>query len=150
MIKARKVRSVFYLAIVFLSIISNPVRAEDWILIGPTASGDLFYDKSSIHRDGTVVSVWTKDIYNKDGKMDTHEILKNLGYSKVNPDLLSHQLISRKFDCANERMQSTSLTVYTADGTSVFSQQKSFDEWNDIPNANLESLGKIVCGGMKK
>ncbi len=145
-----KARSLFYLAILSLFIVCNPVCAEDWVLIGQTATGDMFYDKSSIYEDGNILRVWTKDIYNKDGKANTYEILKQLGHAIVNPETLSHQLILREFDCANGKMQSTSLTIYTVEGTSVFSQQKSFNEWKDIPNPTLESLEKIVCGSTNK
>jgi hypothetical protein len=149
MSKTKNVQSIFCLVVLFLFIIANIAQAADWILFGQTASGDIYYDKSSIKEDGNVVRVWTKDIYNKDGKMNTYEVLKNLGKTPDNPDVLSHQLILREFDCANKKMQSTSLTVYTVEGASVFSQSKSFDEWNDIPNATLESLGKIVCSGSR-
>ncbi len=144
--KARTVLSLFCLALFSLFTVSSNVWADDWILFGQTASGDIYYDESSIQGEGNIVRVWTKEIYNKDGKMNTHEILKNLGHAIAAPDLLSHQLILREYDCANEKMQSSSLNVYTVDGTSVFSQWKSYNEWNDIPNSTLESLKKLVCG----
>jgi Surface-adhesin protein E len=146
MSNAKKVQTIFCLVVLLLFIGANHSFAADWILFGQTASGDIFYDKSSMNKNGDIVSVWTQEIFNKDGKMNTYEVLKNLGKTPRNPDILSQQLILREFDCANEKMQSTSLTVYTVDGASVFSQWKSFDEWHDIPNPTLESLGKIVCG----
>jgi hypothetical protein len=145
MMKAKNVQSISCFVLLFLFIVANHVWAADWIFFGQTASGDIYYDKSSINENGSIVRVWTKEIYNKDGKMNTYEILKNLGKTPANPDILSHQLILREFDCANEKMQSTSVTVYTVEGASVFSQWKSFDEWHDSPNPTIESLGKIVC-----
>lgn len=149
MMKARNGLSLFCLAIFSLFTVSSPVWADDWILFGQTASGDIYYDKSSIQEEGNIVRVWTKEIYNQDGKINTYEILKSLGHAIATPDLLSHQLILREYDCANEKMQSTSLNVYTVEGTSVFSQRKSFNEWNDIPNSTLESLEKLVCSRIR-
>jgi hypothetical protein len=145
MMKAKNVQSISCFVLLFLFIVANHVWAADWILFGQTMSGDIYYDKSSINENGSIVRVWTKEIYNKDGKMNTYEILKNLGKTPANPDILSHQLILREFDCSNEKMQSISVTVYTAEGASVFSQWKSFNEWHDSPNPTLQSLGKIVC-----
>ena len=149
MMKARNVLSLFYLAILSLFAVSSPVWADDWILFGQTASGDIYYDKSSIQREGSIVRVWTKEIYNQDGRINTYEILKSLGHAIATPDLLSHQLILREYDCANGKMQSTSLTVYTVEGTTVFSQRKSYTEWNDIPNSTLESLKKLACSSTR-
>jgi hypothetical protein len=149
MSRSKNVRGIFCFVVLFLFVFANIAQAEDWILFGQTASGDIYYDKSSINENGNIVRVWTKDIFNQEGRLNTREILKNLGYAIANPDILSHQLILREFDCANEKMQSTALTVYTVNGASIFSQRKSFDEWNDIPNPTLESLGKIVCTGSR-
>ena len=149
MSRRKNVQNIFCLVVLFLFVVADISQAADWILFGQTESGNMYYDKSSIDKNGNVVRVWTKDIYNKDGKMNTYEVLKNLGKTPDNPDILSHQLILREFDCANEKMQSTSLTVYTENGASVFSQRKSFDEWHDSPNSTLESLGKIVCSGSR-
>lgn len=145
--KTKNVQTICCLVILSMLLLANHVRAADWILFGQTMSGDIYYDKSSINRNGNIVWVWTTELYNKDGKMNTYKILKSLGKAPDNPDILSHQLILREFDCANEKMQSTSLTVYSVEGASVFSQWKSFNEWKDIPDSTLESLGKIVCGG---
>jgi len=149
MSKAKNIHHIASFVVLFLFIVAGPVWAADWILYGQTDTGDAYFDKSSISENGNIVRVWTKDIYSKSGKMNTYEIMKNLGHAIASPDLLSHQLILREFDCPNQKIQSTSLTVYTVDGASVFSQWKSFDEWNDIPNSALESLGKIVCSGSR-
>ena len=150
MCKAKNVYRISCFVVLFLFIFANHAGAADWVLFGQTASGDIYYDKSSITEVGNIVRVWTKDIYNKDGKANTYEILKNLGHAIANPDLLSHQLILRELDCAKGEMQSTALTVYTADGAVVFSQRKSFDEKKDIiPDSIFETLKNIVCSGGK-
>ena len=144
MVQARNGLSLFCLAIFSLFTVSSFVWAEDWKLFGQTASGDIYYDKSSITEEGNIVRVWTKEIYYQDGKINTYEILKSLGRAIATPDMLSHQLILREYDCANEKMQSTSLTVYTVEGTSVFSQRKSYNEWNDTTVPTLVEQIRLV------
>ncbi|HTZ40285.1 MAG TPA: surface-adhesin E family protein [Syntrophales bacterium] len=148
--KAKNVYRISCFVVLFLFILANHAGAADWILFGQTATGDAYYDKSNIYEAGGIIRVWTKDIYSKEGKMNTYQIMKNLGHAIASPDVLSHQLILREFDCANEKMQSTALTVYTIDGAAIFSQSKSFDERKDIaPGSIFETLKNIVCNGGK-
>ncbi len=147
MSKAKNVQILFCLVIFSLFIIASQAQAAEWIFYEKSPSGTLYYDMGSLNNNGNIVRVWTEEIYNQDGKNNTYSILKSLGNPINNPDMLSHQMVLREFDCASGKMQSTVLTVYTASGASVFSQQKSFDEWNDIPpDSPSKKLGGIVCG----
>ena len=149
--KAKNVQITFCLLILFLFMVAGQAWAAEWILYEQSPSGALYYDMSSINKNGNIVRVWTKEIYNQDGKKNAYSILKSLGNPLTNPDALSHQLVLREIDCGNGKMQSTLLTVYTESGASVFSQQKSFDEWKDIPpDSASKTLKNIICGASRQ
>jgi hypothetical protein len=151
MSKAKNVQITFCMVILFLFMVASQAGAAEWILYEQSPSGALYYDMSSIDKNGNIVRVWTEEIYNQDGKNNAYSILKSLGNPINNPDVLSHQLVLREFDCASGKMQSTILTVYTQSGASVFSQQKSFDEWKDIPpDSASKTLKNIICGSSRQ
>jgi len=51
----------------FLCTVSLPSYAADWVIVDRNTDGDLFFDKSSLQRDGDSVTFWVKVNYKERG-----------------------------------------------------------------------------------
>ena len=75
--KIMNIQGIICLVIIFL--FANQAWAAEWIHYMSNASGNSYYDKSSIKKvNKNISSVWTKVIFNKDGKTKAFSFLKSI------------------------------------------------------------------------
>jgi len=81
--KIKNLQGIICFVIFFL--FANQVWAADWKMVGSSNTAKEYYDVSSIKRiNKNIISVWTKRIYNEDGKK------RNFLFSKAE---MKHQSI---------------------------------------------------------
>jgi len=143
-------RIIFCSVILFFFIAIHHSQAAVWIFSGSNNSGHLYYEKASIKRNGDIVQVRSMAILNDDGKIELHSALKKIGRAPRQSDILSHTIALEEYDCANQRLRLSSMTIYNERGGAIHSLSMKADEWDDIvPETNGAILGKIVCGDSK-
>lgn len=146
MIKVKNVQSIVCLIILFL--FANQAWAADWILYSSTSEGNMYYDKSSIKKiNNNIIRVWSKKIFNKNGKIVSFSFLKTTGEAPENPDILSFDVALDEFNCVNEEIRTSSWIIYD-EKDAVVSSMKLSVRWQDIiPGSVSETLKNIVCSG---
>jgi ketosteroid isomerase-like protein len=122
----------------------------DWVFIGITDTGEMYYDKSSIkNENNNIVRVETKKILNDDRKTE-------------NPGSTSYMLIMNGIDCVNNKIKPVysntkynnwhnyapnSVTKYNDWDNIIPNSVIKYGQWYDItPNSVAEKLKNIVCG----
>jgi len=146
--KTKIFQGIIYLVIYFL--FANHAWAADWIFYASTSTRDAYYDKSSIKKvNKNVISLYTKQILNENGKTQYFSFLKRIDKAPDNPNLISYVLRLSEIDCVKERIKDFSMIIYDEKSNDIYSTPKSVaDKWNDIiPNSIGEKLKKIVCEG---
>jgi uncharacterized protein YrzB (UPF0473 family)/ketosteroid isomerase-like protein len=146
--KTKIFQGIIYLVIYFL--FANHAWAADWIFYASTSTRDAYYDKSSIKKvNKNVISLYTKQILNENGKTQYFSFLKKIDKAPDNPNLISYVLRLSEIDCVQERIKDFSMIIYDEKSNSIYSTPKGVaDKWNDIiPNSIGEKLKKIVCEG---
>lgn len=109
-----------------LALLTSSAAAADWkpVLISPKS--DTYYDTSTIRRDGTVVSVWTKTMFKPP-----------LG------DTASATLLLQ-LDCAADKGRRAQLTALRADGSVIGGLDA--EPWEAVAPGTLgEKMKSIVC-----
>jgi hypothetical protein len=144
--KIMNVQGIICLVIIFL--FANQAWAAEWIRYMSNASGNSYYDKSSIKKVNTnISSVLTKVIFNKDGKTKAFSFLKSINNAPDNPDILELELRLLEIDCVNKKSRISSASFYNKKGNVVFSLPKNvYGEWQKIiPKSTSETLKNKVC-----
>jgi ketosteroid isomerase-like protein len=144
--KTKIFQGIIYLVIYFL--FANHAWAADWIFYASTSTRDAYYDKSSIKKvNKNVISLYTKQILNENGKTQYFSFLKKIDKAPDNPNLLSYVLRLSEIDCVKERIKDYSMIIYDEKSNGIYSTPKDVtDKWNDIiPNSIGEKLKNIVC-----
>jgi hypothetical protein len=148
--KRKSIRIIFCSVILFFLIAIPHSQAAEWIYSGSNNSGHLYYEKKSIERNGDIVRVRSMAILNDDGKIELHSALKKIGRAPRQSDILSHTIALEEYDCANQRLRLSSMTIYNEKGSAIHSLIVKNAEWDDIvPETNGAILGKIVCSDSK-
>jgi hypothetical protein len=146
--KAKNVQSISCLVILIIFVVVGNIQAADWIFYGETHSGHLYYENAGIKINGKIARVRTMAILNDDGKIELYSALRKIGKVPSSSDLLSHTIALEEFDCVNEKLRISSMTIYTEKGSIIHSSLIKNDKWEDIiPKTNGDILGKIVCSG---
>jgi hypothetical protein len=151
LMKAKNVQSISCLVILVIFVVVGNTQAADWIFYGETHSGHLYYEKTGIKINGNIARVRTMAILNDGGKIELYSALRKIGKAPGNSDLLSHSIALEEFDCVNQRLRLSSMTIYNEKGSAIHSSLIKNDEWDDIiPGTNGDVLGKIVCSGSRQ
>ena len=147
--KTKKVQYV--ICLVILLMFANQAGAAQWVLYEKSATGDEYYDKSSIEKvNKNIIQMWTKTIYNDVGKLKNYSDLKNIDKAPDNPYILSHDLVLLEIDCLNRKIKVSSRRICDKRGGIIASEMQSHGAWSDIvPNSNYEKLKKQLCGFVK-
>ncbi len=146
MIIVKNVQGVIVFAILFL--ITNQVYAAEWIHYASTFTRDIYYDKSSIKKvNKNILSVWTKQILNEDGKTKHYSFLKSIRKAPDHPQLISYVLRFSEIDCVTDKIKDYSAVIYGEGSHVIYSSPKGeAGKWYKITkNSAGEKLKKIVC-----
>jgi hypothetical protein len=135
------------ICLVFIFLFANLACAEDWISYDVSKTGTKYYEKSSIKEvDKNIISVWTINVYNDEGKKRDFAILKKKDNAPNNPDMLNCASILIEFDCLNKKFRVTAWTIYDKEKHVVYSAPRSINEWkNIVANTASEKLNNIAC-----
>ena len=147
-----KVRSVqMVICLVFFFLFANLACAEDWISYDVSKTGTKYYEKSSIKEvDKNIISVWTINVYNNEGKKRDFAILKEKNKAPKNPDMLNCTSMLVEFNCENKKFRVTTWTIYDKEKHNLFSAPKSNENWDGIvAKSASEKLKNIVCSSDK-
>ena len=109
----------------------SPCLAAHWYMFNNvnTPQGVSFFDGDSVGRDGTVVTVWLKNVFDP---------------SKVTTKIYS--IASREtFDCAKRVNQTVAMTGYGKDGDVLASGDQVGPLKNIIPGSIGEDELQIIC-----
>ena len=136
-----------FIGLVFIFLFANLACAEDWISYEQSKTGTKYYEKSSVKEVGkNIISVWTINVYNNEGKKQDFAILKKKNKAPANPDMLNCTSMLVEFDCANKKFRVTAWTIYDKEKHVIYSAPKSIDKWKAIvPNTASEKLKNVVC-----
>jgi len=148
MSKAKKVGLIVCLGILFALTAASRAGAADWAFYGMNKNiGKMYYDQGNITRVGQdVVRVWTKIIYNQNGKEKAAKFLQGIHEAR-DSERVSHELTWLEMNCSTKKIKAVSTTFYTKDGDPVFSTMRSSrDEWEEIvPESVADRLKNEVC-----
>ncbi len=146
--KAKIARNIIGLVIFILC--AHQALASEWILYEKSATGDQYYDKSSIQKvNNHIHRVRIKKIYNDVGKYKKYAILKKMDKAPVNPYILSHELILVEVDCLHKKIKISSERICDKRGAVIASKTHSPDKWMDIvPNSRFEKIK--VCTSLNQ
>jgi len=135
------------ICLVIFSLFANQALAADWIFYTSISTGYMYYDKSNIKKvNKSIISVWTKTIYNRNGKTKYFSFLESIGKAPDNPDILNYELVLVEIDCVNKKYRASSMSIYDEKDSVLASQPKSINKWSDIPpNSQMEILKNEVC-----
>jgi hypothetical protein len=149
MMKVRNVQMVICLVFIFL--FANLAYAEDWISYDVSKTGNKYYEKSSIKEvDKNIISVWTIDVYNDEGKKRDFAILKAKNKAPNNPDMLKCASMLVEFDCVDHKFRVPAWTIYDKENHILFSAPKSNENWDRIvAKSASEKLKNMVCNNVK-
>ena len=142
----KKICSVICLVIFILS--ADRSWAADWIFYTSSTIGKEYYDKSSIKKvNKNISNVWIKILLNEDAKKNNYLSIKSKGKAPENYNLLNNQSMLIEFDCVNNKVKSSRMTINDAKGSVIVSEPKSYiSQWDYIPpDSNADKLKNIVC-----
>lgn len=143
--KTKIARNIIGLIIFILC--THQALASEWILYEQSATGDEYYDKSSVQKvNNNVNRVLIKKIYNDVGKYKKYAMLKKMDKAPANPYLLSHELIWFEVDCLHKKIKIFSERICDKRGAVIASKTHSPDKWmHVVPNSGLEKIKSKVC-----
>jgi len=149
MIKIMNIKSI--ICLVIFSLCSNQAWAADWVYYMKSTFGDEYYDKSSIKKvNENIIRVWTKTIFNKDGKKKWFSLLKSINEAPDKLDILNYELMMNEIDCINERGRFTSMTINYDEKAIVYWGMKSSSKWMKIePLSTTGILQNKICSAGK-
>jgi hypothetical protein len=130
------------MGLIIFILCANQALASEWILYEKSATGDEYYDKSSIQKvNNNIHRVRIKKIYNDVGKYKKYAILKKMNKAPVNPYILSHELILVEVDCLHKKIKISSERICDKRGAVIASKTHSPDKWMDIvPNSKFQKI----------
>lgn len=145
--KIKKLQSIICVAIFFLCSCSSHAWAADWILLGASDVGDIYYDKSSVKKiNKSMIRVWTKTIFNKDGKKKYFLFLKSINEAPDKPDIMNYELMLNEIDCVKTKGRFSSMTIHYDKEAIVYRGPKSFSQWMTIDSlSTMRILKNKVC-----
>jgi len=141
---------------------NSSMTAADWLSIGMTNTGDMYYDKSSIKKvKNNIIIVETKKILNEDRKTESFSSIEGTDKATKNPGSISYMLVLNEIDCENKKVKPVysntkynnwnnyapnSVTKYNDWDNITPNSVIKYDQWYDIPpNSVAEKLKNIVC-----
>ena len=134
--------------IIITLLLAHQALAEDWTYYTSSSTRDKYYNKSSIKKvNDNNISLWTKEIFNENGKKEAFVFLKTVGKASSNPDLINHVLILKEIDCAQNKIKDLAV-IFNDEKSNVLysSPQGETGKWNPIiPNSVGEILKNSVC-----
>lgn len=141
---------------------SNSSTAANWISMGKTSTGDLYYNNNSLKKvNNNIISVETKKILIEDIK--TKSFLSSTGIDNAvkNPDLISYISVLNEIDCVTKKVKPVSSnTKYNNWDNYVPDSDTRYNDWDNITpnsvtkygewyninrNSVAEKLEQIVC-----
>jgi hypothetical protein len=149
MMKVSSVQMV--IGLVFIFLFANLACAEDWISYEQSKTGTMYYEKNSIKElDKNIISVWTINVYNNEGKKRDFAILKKKNKAPSDPDMLNCTSMLVELDCANKKFKVTAWTIYDKEKHVIYSAPQSIDKWQNIVARSVsEKLKNSVCKSVK-
>jgi len=143
-----KVRNVqMAICLIFIFLFANLACAEDWISYDVSKTGTKYYEKSSLKAlDKNIISVWTINVYNNEGKKRDFGILKEKNKAPKSPEMMNCTSMLVEFDCVNQKFRVAAWTIYDTEKHILFSAPKSNNKWEKIvARSASEKLKNIVC-----
>ena len=139
---------IIVVTVILLVGFPNDARGENWVFYATTSGGSFFYDRDSIHNvSKDVIKVWTKLVYNDEGRAESLGELKKNKVSTAGFELLSESTTLWFLNCVDEQLKITQLLYYAKDGRVLRRVQTDEMDWTYIiPDSPMEQLMKTVCG----
>ena len=113
-----------------LALAAVPARA-DWVKVVESAEGVLYFDPTTISKDGDLRSVWTiQDLKqrHKDGELSRR--------------------VLREYDCKEQRRRALSFSMHSdpmGDGRTLYSQTHPSKWRSNTPGTTGDAISQIVC-----
>jgi hypothetical protein len=145
MMRVRSVQMV--VCFVFFFLFANLACAEDWISYDVSKIGTKYYEKNSVKEvDKNIISVWTINVYNNEGKKRDFAILKKKNKAPKNPEMLSCTSMLVELDCVNKKFRVTAWTIYDKEKHALYSAPATINKWQAIvPKTASAKLKNVVC-----
>jgi hypothetical protein len=135
---------IVIVAVILLTGFLNDARGEEWRYYFNTNKGMSYYDVQTIKKTNSNVSVWTKLIFNEEGKREGEALLVSIGVNKSAN--LSHQLTLFEIDCKLEMQKIHSMIFYNSDGDVIHKSPELAYQWTPIaPDSSAETLYNRIC-----
>ncbi len=116
----------------------------EWIYFAATAEGTHYYDKDSVKKTNTSVSVREKTVFSENGKRSKEKFLRGTGEYKG--QTLDHVITVSEFNCTGAKARSLSMVIYDIDGKRVAGSPAGGSPWRDLAPGTLhERLFQQVC-----
>jgi len=123
-------------------------EGNDWILLGKSNIGTVYYDRASIKRlSGNVIRVSVKYSYSTDGVKEFRE-----AFPKVNKDeTISYTLYVYDINCSAESFKLIKATTYNSAESAIKGTELEFTETEQLtpehttPNSMMEKLSNASC-----
>lgn len=118
--------------------------AADWQNIRKpieqSGGGYLQYDRATIIKKGTVVSVWTRAVYEKE--IEVPEVTPALGLTPLKARVVASLT---DIDCTG-RTETTKQIVFLAeDGETRMAERGPFEATNIVPDTQKDRLLSLLC-----
>jgi len=93
-----------------------------------------------------MIRVWTKTIFNKDGKKKYFLFLKSINEAPDKPDIINYELMLNEIDCVKTIGRFSSMTIHYDKEAIVYRGPKSFSQWMTIDSlSTMRILKNKVC-----
>ena len=149
MIKIKNLQRI--ICLVIFTLFASQALAAEWILYNTSHQGKMYYDKSSIKEvNKNIVRVWTKTIFNENGRKMYFSFLQSINEAPNKFDILNYELMLNEIDCLNARGRFSSMTINYDEESVVYWGPKYFSQWMKIsPVSPMGMLKNKVCGVSK-
>lgn len=121
-----------------LAVVSNSAIAE-WIGVGSSDGIDIYVDKTTIRKNGSMVKMWSLNDYKT--------VHKDAYFSEGNAYL---SIASQgEYDCKGEQARLLSFASYSKNmgyGNAVYSHTDNYIWEPFVPESITEALWKFACG----
>jgi hypothetical protein len=123
----------FFLSASFLMIMVSPAQARQWVVFFNNSTTTSSLDADSIKGEGSIRDFWVKSVHQEE----------TMGYIHYNSSL------SRSWvNCYSRKVGSSSLTLYSIQGSPVYSAKETDEpvNWSSVlPDTMGEAMLEKVC-----
>lgn len=132
------------LSVILMAGHASHAMGAEWVYFATTAEGSHYYDKETVKKTNTTVTVWEKTVFSEEAKRGKEKFLRGTGEYKGQK--LGHAVTVSEFNCRGAKARSLSMTIYDIDGKRVAGSPAGGSSWRDLAPGTLhERLFQLVC-----